>query len=88
MALQRTMSDEKTEPTFEQGLESLDKIVEQLESGDLELVESLKLFEKGVLLSQNCRKQLDDAETKVEALMKRDGQREPEPFRLKDGEPL
>ena len=88
MALQRNMSEEKTELTFEQGLESLDKIVDKLEGGDLELVESLKLFEQGVLLSQNCRKQLEEAETKVEALIKRDGQREPETFRLKDGEPL
>ncbi len=40
MALQRTMSDEMTELTFEQGLDSLDKIVDKLESGDLELVES------------------------------------------------
>ncbi len=88
MALQRTMSDEKTEPTFEQGLESLDKIVDKLESGDLELVESLKLFEEGVLLSQNCRKQLEEAETKVEALIKRDDRREPEPFQLEDKEPF
>ena len=82
------MSDEKTELTFEQGLESLDKIVDKLESGDLELVESLRLFEEGVRLSHNCRKQLEDAETKVEALMKRDDQRQPEPFQLEDGEPL
>ncbi len=88
MALQNAMPDEKPELTFEQGLESLDKIVDKLESGDLELVESLELFEQGVLLSQNCRKQLDEAETKVEALIKRDGKLEPEPFHLDDGEPV
>ena len=86
MALQRAMSDEKPELTFEQGLESLDKIVDKLESGDLELVESLELFEQGVLLSQNCRKQLEAAETKVEALIKRDGKLEAEPFHLDDRE--
>jgi exodeoxyribonuclease VII small subunit len=86
MALQRAMSDQKPELTFEQGLESLDKIVDKLESGDLELVESLELFEQGVLLSQNCRKQLEAAETKVETLIKRDGKLEPEPFHLDDRE--
>ena len=84
MALQRAMSDQKPELTFEQGLESLDKIVDKLESGDLELVESLELFEQGVLLSQNCRKQLEAAETKVETLIKRDGKLEP--FHLDDRE--
>ena len=86
MALQRAMSDQELELTFEQGLESLDKIVDKLESGDLELVESLELFEQGVLLSQNCRKQLEAAETKVEALIKRDAKLEPEPFHLADRE--
>ena len=86
MALQSAIYDKYIELTFEQGLESLDKIVDKLESGDLELVESLELFEQGVLLSQNCRKQLEAAETKVEALIKRDGKLEPEPFHLADRE--
>ena len=88
MATRIAMSDEKSELTFEKGLESLERIVGKLESGDLDLVESLQLFERGVLLSQNCRKQLEEAESKVEALIKRDGQHQPEPFQLDEGELL
>lgn len=88
MAARIAMPDEKPEMTFEKGLESLEQIVGKLESGDLDLVESLQLFERGVLLSQNCRKQLEEAESKVEALIKRDSQHQPEPFQLDEGELL
>ncbi len=78
------MPDDQQQSSFEEGLKKLDGIVEKLESGDLQLVESLQLFEEGVLLSQNCRKQLEAAETKVEALIKKDGKRELEPFQIDD----
>lgn len=54
--------------SFEKGLEQLEQIVRELERGDLALEDSIALFEKGVALSDACRKQLEDAETKVEML--------------------
>jgi len=58
------------EKTFESSLAELEKIVEQLENGDLPLEESLKLFETGVKLSRECRERLTDAERRIEVLMK------------------
>jgi exodeoxyribonuclease VII small subunit len=56
--------------TFESSLAELEKIVAQLEDGDLPLEESLKLFETGVKLSRECRERLSDAERRIEILMK------------------
>lgn len=58
------------EKTFESSLAQLEKIVEQLENGDLPLEESLKLFETGVKLSRECRERLSEAERRIEVLMK------------------
>ena len=66
---------------FETGLEELEKVVRELESGDLPLERSLELFEKGMTLSDTCRKQLQDAETRVEMLVRKEGKLQPEPFR-------
>lgn len=55
--------------TFEKSVEELDSIVSKMESGDLNLDESLKLFEKGVKLTRLCQKTLADAEKKIEKLM-------------------
>ncbi len=66
---------------FEDSLRKLETIVSQLEDGDLPLEQSLKLFEEGVGLSALCKKQLDEAEGKVEMLIKqRDGSTRLEPF--------
>jgi exodeoxyribonuclease VII small subunit len=67
--------------TFESCLEELEKVVKELEGGDLPLERSIELFEKGVALSESCRKQLEDAETRVETLMRKDGKLQAEPFR-------
>ena len=56
--------------TFEASLAELEKIVEQLEDGDLPLEKSLELFEAGVKLSRECRERLSDAERRIEVLMK------------------
>lgn len=65
---------------FEQSLGELEEIVKQLESSDMPLEKSIELFERGVKLSDECRKQLLDAETRVEILMKRGSKVEPEEF--------
>ena len=68
-------------PTFEESLKKLEVIVDQLEKGDLALEDSLKLFEEGVGLSAACKKELDEAEGKVQILIKqRDGSLKAEPF--------
>ena len=56
-------------------------MVKELEGGDLPLERALELFQKGVELSNACRKQLEDAETRVEMLLKKNGKIQPEPFR-------
>ncbi len=78
------MLDEPKQPSFEQGLGRLERIVQRLEDGELSLEESLKLFEEGVQLSQSCRKQLRDAEAKVEILLKKEGGTEAQPFEPQD----
>jgi len=55
---------------FEDALARLEKIVEQLEQGDTPLDEAIKLFEEGMNLARQCSKQLDDAEKKLQALVK------------------
>lgn len=68
-------------PTFEESLKKLEVIVEQLEKGDLALEDSLRLFEEGVGLSAACKKELDEAEGKVQVLIRqRDGSLKAEPF--------
>ena len=58
---------------FEAALKQLEQIVEQLEAGDLPLERSLELFEQGVRLSRDCQKRLDEAERRVEILLKDEG---------------
>jgi exodeoxyribonuclease VII small subunit len=69
------------EKSFESSLEELEQIVRQLEGGDLPLDRSLELFEQGVRLSRECQKRLDEAERKVEILLRgSDGVYKPTPF--------
>lgn len=66
---------------FEAGLQELERIVKELEKGDLPLEESLRLFEAGMRLSADCKRQLEEAETRVEILMKRGSEVVPVPFK-------
>lgn len=78
------MAEEQQEsaPKFEASLQELERIVKELEKGDIPLEESLALFEKGVALSAACRQQLEEAERRVEMLIKRGSQVVPVPFEL------
>lgn len=58
---------------FEDCLQRLEKIVQELEKGDAPLETSLTLFEEGMQLSTACRKELEEAEGKVEILLKQNG---------------
>ena len=57
-------------PTFEQALQQLEQIVQKLEKGELPLEESLKLYEEGIRLSRLCHAKLEEAEGRIELLMK------------------
>jgi exodeoxyribonuclease VII small subunit len=65
---------------FEECLQRLEQIVQELERGDVSLEKSLTLFEEGMQLSAACRKELEQAEGKVEILLKQNGKLQAEPF--------
>jgi exodeoxyribonuclease VII small subunit len=67
-------------PKFENCLERLEKIVDELEKGNVPLEQTLKLFEEGLDLSSSCRKELEEAEGKVEILLKQNGKLQPEAY--------
>jgi exodeoxyribonuclease VII small subunit len=75
----------KAEPTkkadFERSLARLEEIVRRLESSNLSLDDAMKLFEEGVALTRDCQKQLEEAEGRVEILLKKaDDKMTAEPF--------
>ena len=67
-------------PSFEQRLEELEALTARLESPDTPLEQALELFERGMLISEECRKMLTEAEAKVEILLQRGEAAEPVPF--------
>jgi exodeoxyribonuclease VII small subunit len=76
-----SMPEERTEPlSFEARLDELERIVKELERGDLPLEQSLSLFEAGMRLSADCKRQLEEAETRVEILTKKGSELTPVPF--------
>jgi len=63
-------ADAPKEPGFEAALKQLEEIVQRLEKGELSLEESLKLYEDGVRLARLCHSKLEEAEGRIELLMK------------------
>lgn len=74
------MAEEK----FEEALKKLEDIVREMESGDLTLEESLKSFEEGIRLSRFCAKKLDEAERRIEVLLKNEEGPDIQPFKGED----
>lgn len=73
------------EMKFEEAMKKLEKIVEELEGGNLSLEDSLKKYEEGVALSQFCSKKLNEAQKKVQVLSKKgSGALEAGPFDEKE----
>ncbi len=69
------------EKKFEDALSKLEAIVEKLEGGDLSLEESLKAFEEGIRLARFCSQKLQEAEKKIEILLRdAEGKEKIEPF--------
>jgi len=76
-----------TELKFEDALNKLEKIVSNMESGELTLEDSLKKYEEGMKLSRFCTKKLKEAEKKIEVLIKdKDGDFKTEDFELSQNE--
>ena len=65
---------------FEKSLQQLEKIVGNMESGELGLEESLEQFEKGIKLARNCQDTLANAELRVEQLIEKNGLQQTVPF--------
>ncbi len=61
-----------TKKTFEDSINELEEIVEKLEKGECPLDEAVKLFEKGVKISNECHKTLNEAEQKIKILTETD----------------
>jgi len=74
------MTRKKSTTLFEDSIEELEQLVEQMEQGDISLEESLKSFERGVKLTSTCQKALQDAEHKVQILLEKNGNKTLEPF--------
>ena len=69
MGAKKKTNNSSGELTFEQAMQALAKIVEQLEAGDLPLAESISLFEEGMRLAKTSQAHLDKAEQRVEELL-------------------
>ncbi len=74
------MPRKSTKLNFESSIKELESLVEQMESGDITLEESLQYFERGIELTRNCQQLLSAAEQKVEILMQKNGQPQRLPF--------
>ena len=75
------MATKKIEIDFEKALEQLEGIVEDLESGDLSLENSLKSFEKVIKLARQCQEQLSKAELQVQKLIEENGELKASPLK-------
>jgi exodeoxyribonuclease VII small subunit len=77
----------KKEKAFEEALKELEEIVNRLEQGNLPLEEALQLFEQGVKLSRSCHTKLDEAQKRVEIVLKDEGGKmTAQPFKMEEGE--
>lgn len=71
--------------TFEQSLKQLERIVQELESGDLPIEKALKKFEEGIQLSKSCSQALDETEKRISVLLKgQEGEIVEKPFAADD----
>ena len=74
----------KKEESFESKMQELEKIVGELEKGDLSLEDSLNKFESGIKISKECNKILEDAEKRITIILEKDGELKEEDFSVED----
>lgn len=70
--------------SFEEKMENLEKIVTELEKGDLNLDDSVAKFEEGIKISKECNKILEEAEKKITILLNQDGEMKEENFETEE----
>ena len=74
------MAEKKAAVNFEKAIKDLERIVEDLELGELSLEQSLKTFEKGIKLTRQCQGELEKAELKVKKLVEENGELRTKPL--------
>ncbi len=74
------MSNTEKSLDFEQAMERLESLVNQMENGNLSIEQSLQSFEEGIRLTRQCQKILEDAEQKVKVLTEENGVITAKPF--------
>lgn len=72
--------------SFEENMENLEKIVTELEKGNLNLDDSVKKFEEGIKISKECNKMLEEAEKKITILLEENGETKEENFQKQENE--
>ena len=70
--------------SFEENMEELEKVVAELEKGDLNLDDSVSRFEQGIKISKECNKTLEEAEKKITILINNDGETKEEEFKINE----
>lgn len=70
----------KKQQNFENQMDDLEKIISELERGDLSLEETVKKFENGMQIANNCSKLLEDAEKRISIILENDGEIKEEDF--------
>ena len=79
-----SMGKMKKEESFENKMQELEKIVSELEKGDLSLEDSLKKFESGIKISKDCSKLLEEAEQRITIILENDGELKEENFSVEE----
>jgi exodeoxyribonuclease VII small subunit len=79
-------SKDMAKEKFEEALGRLEDIVKSMEAGDMTLEESLKAFEEGIKLARLCSRKLDEAERRVEILLKQEEDLVARPFKVEENE--
>lgn len=76
------MSKEKESKSFEELMETLESIVQELEKGDLNLDDSVAKFEEGMKISKECSKILESSEKRISILLENNGEMTEEVFNM------
>ncbi|WP_047151494.1 exodeoxyribonuclease VII small subunit [Aneurinibacillus tyrosinisolvens] len=80
------MAKKKNDLPFEEAMEKLEEVVEQLEAGEVPLEKAIALFQEGMELSRTCSSKLSDVEQKIEMLLEQEGEQKVVPFELEGEE--
>ena len=72
------------EKNFEESMQKLEKIVQELENNNLNLDESVKKFEEGMIISKKCNEMLENAEKKITILLEKEGKISEEEFNVNE----